>query len=187
MAQLVGTTCVFCRHRIGSILDGRFCDICKSPMHTRCCQPEAGRSGEGRCPRCGADQVQVAELLDQDRAKRVQSVYRMENYPVSRVCPKCGSSEYSKRRTQKWIAFTSNRVCKSCSTRYTPPTPAWAGVIFILAGFLLVGIGGISILARLPTANPLELPAMACEGFIGFLGALAIIHGIRSLLRLRKV
>jgi hypothetical protein len=187
MAQLVGSTCVFCRQRIGSILDGRFCDICKSPVHTTCCQPEADRSGEGRCTGCGADNVQTAKIREEQQARRAQSISRPVNYPISSVCPKCGSSEYGKRRPEKWITFISDRVCKACGTRYTPPTPAWAGVVFILAGLLLAGIGGISILARLPTANPLELPAMACEGFIGFLGALAIIHGIRSLLTLRKV
>jgi hypothetical protein len=109
------------------------------------------------------------------------------NYPVSAVCPKCGSSEYGKRRSEKWIAFTSDRVCKACSTRYTPPTPVWAAVVFILAGLLLGGFGAINIFFHFMATNPLGIPAMGCEGFLGFVGVLAIIHGIRSLLKLRKV
>jgi hypothetical protein len=109
------------------------------------------------------------------------------NYPISAVCPKCGSLEYGKRRPEKWITFISDRVCKACGTRYTPPTPAWAGVIFIIAGLLLGGFGAISVFFHFMSANPLGIPAMACEGFLGFLGILAIIHGIRSLLQLRKV
>jgi len=39
----------------------------------------------------------------------------------------------------------------------------------------------------LVSGNPLGLPAMACEGFLGFLGVLAIVQGIRALVRPGKV
>lgn len=186
MAQLVGSICVFCRQRIGSVLDGRFCDICNNPMHTSCIQPQMNRSVEGRCPGCGMD-MPAAQIRDQERKTRKQTTSIPGNYPVSTVCPKCGSSEYSKRRSEKWIAFTSDRVCKACGTRYIPPTPVWAAVVFILAGLLLGGFGAISIFFHFMATNPLGIPAMACEGFLGIVGVLAIIHGIRSLLKWRKV
>ena len=57
----------------------------------------------------------------------------MSKYVISKVCPACGGNEYEKRRSEEFVALTSVRVCQSCVTRYTPP--AWAGVVFILAGW----------------------------------------------------
>jgi hypothetical protein len=39
-------------------------------------------------------------------------------------------------------------MCKSCGTTYTPPTPLWAAVFFILAGalILLVDIAAVGVL-----------------------------------------
>src|SRR5260221_13491915 len=42
------------------------------------------------------------------------------SYPVSQVCPACGSMEHNKVKPSAMIAFASDRVCRSCSTRYTP-------------------------------------------------------------------
>ena len=47
-------------------------------------------------------------------------------------------------RPAAMIAFTDDRVCAKCSTRYAPPTPAWARVVFALAG-LLFGLGAAAI------------------------------------------
>jgi hypothetical protein len=49
-AQLVGQNCVLCGEQIPSILDGRFCRGCGSPVHDRCAQ---GGGGTG-CPVCEA-------------------------------------------------------------------------------------------------------------------------------------
>lgn len=111
----------------------------------------------------------------------------MSKYPVSGLCPKCGSGEYTKRRAEEFVAFTSDRVCKACESRYTPLTPAWAGVVFILIGLLLAAFGGFAVVNHLASRNPLGLPAMACEGFLGFLGLLAIGLGIRVLMNPGKV
>ncbi len=58
----------------------------------------------------------------------------MSKYPISSVCPDCGGGEYKKWQSEEFVAFTLDRVCKACGTRYTPPTPAWAAVLFILIG-----------------------------------------------------
>jgi hypothetical protein len=99
-------------------------------------------------------------------------------YPVSRCCPDCGGGEFRTARPERWVAFTHDRVCKSCGTRYTPPTPWWAGVVFLLLGVPLAGFGLFGVVAGLARGNPLPL---ACEGLLGLLGILAIVHGIRSL------
>jgi hypothetical protein len=35
--------------------------------------------------------------------------------------------------------FVKDRVCNRCGTRYTPPTPAWAALVFILLGIFFLG------------------------------------------------
>ena len=60
-------------------------------------------------------------------------------------------------------------------------------MVFILAGLPLAGFGFFSIVIRLASANPMGIPAMACEGFLGFLGVLAMVQGIRSLLNPGRV
>lgn len=104
---------------------------------------------------------------------------------MSRVCPDCGHAGFKGVRPNRLIAFTWDRVCKECDTRYTPPTPVWAGVVFILAGLPLVLVGLLSLLGQMMARpNPLGL---ACTGFLGLLGLLAILQGVRTLSRPGKV
>jgi hypothetical protein len=86
-------------------------------------------------------------------------------------------------RPDRWIAFTWDRACKSCGTRYTPPTPTWAAVVFLVIGFLLAGLGFLSLVIRFLSGNVLAIPAMACEGFLAFLGILATVQGLRALIK----
>jgi len=74
-------------------------------------------------------------------------------------------------------------VCKPCGTRYTPPTLAWAAVLFILIGLPLAAFGAYAVVTRLVSGNLLGLPAMAGEGNLGFLGLSAIVQGARTLVR----
>jgi uncharacterized protein (DUF983 family) len=63
-------------------------------------------------------------------------------YPVSAACPKCGNSrDFELRKPEKFIAFAPDRVCKACATRYTPPTPGWAGPVWIMLGLFAVAAG----------------------------------------------
>ena len=56
----------------------------------------------------------------------------MSRYPVASNCPHCGSKDFKRLKTEGLVAFTDDRKCAACGTRYTPPTPAWAAVAFIL-------------------------------------------------------
>src|SRR5262249_8664775 len=51
------------------------------------------------------------------------------------------------------IAFRSDRVCRECGTRYTPPTPTWAARLFCE-----IGLGG-------PVVT--SLVAIACFDVLG--------------------
>jgi len=55
-------------------------------------------------------------------------------YLVSPDCPKCGGTEHKRVKARTSLAFTDDRVCKACGTRYTPPTPAWGRALFALLG-----------------------------------------------------
>lgn len=146
------------------------------------------------CETCGRTLPIPEELPKEDFSppqtlRRAEPVMRSHaqpgtrNYPISRVCPNCGHAEYKSRRPERFVAFTWDRVCKACETRYTPPTPIWAAVIFLLIGFLLAGFGFFSVLIRIIRGNVLGIPAMACEGFLGVFGILAIVQGLRAFIR----
>jgi hypothetical protein len=62
----------------------------------------------------------------------------MELYPIAQVCPHCGSDSFFRLAPKGRIAFANDRKCKDCGTRFTPPTPPWAGVLFICAGGFFV-------------------------------------------------
>jgi hypothetical protein len=108
----------------------------------------------------------------------------MSQHAVSKVCPKCGGVEYSRRKPAARVAFASDRECTTCQTRYTPPTPTWAGVAFAIAGTLLAGFGAVGMLAALASlahGNVLGLAQMVIPACLGFSGFLAVSQGISAL------
>lgn len=111
----------------------------------------------------------------------------MSKYPISKVCPQCAGTAFKRKKSEEFIAFGSDRICDACQTRYTPPTPVWAAIVFILIGLLMALFGGYAIFTRLTRGNIIGIPAMIIEGFIGFLGLLAIGHGLHVLVRPGKV
>jgi hypothetical protein len=57
-------------------------------------------------------------------------------YPISKVCPACGEARHKKIKPDAWIAFVADRLCESCGCRYTPPTPVWASLCFLVIGLM---------------------------------------------------
>ena len=55
MAQLVGSRCVICEREIDSILEGRFCRTCGSPVHKACLNQGNSATRPGHCAACGAN------------------------------------------------------------------------------------------------------------------------------------
>ena len=103
--------------------------------------------------------------------------------------PSCGGAAFRRVKPRALIAFASDRVCKACGTRYTPPTPLWAALLFILTGTLFGGLG-VSILlvgAYVSAVNHTKLdetPTLFPFGLI-VVGALVIVHGVRCLKKQR--
>jgi hypothetical protein len=62
-------------------------------------------------------------------------------FRVSTVCPSCGSAEHEKVKPAAMVAFAQDRVCRICSTRYTPPTPIWGRLLFGVIGLAAVAFG----------------------------------------------
>ncbi len=99
-------------------------------------------------------------------------------YPVSRSCPTCGRVKFRTVRPDGLVAFTHDRVCTMCGTRYTPPTPLWGAWALIVTGIvmLLMAIAG-GVLSTMAV----DACALAGEAFVAVLGGLAVIQGIRGL------
>jgi hypothetical protein len=102
----------------------------------------------------------------------------MTEYPISATCPQCGGTEYTRRKPRRLVAFVSDRVCRACNTRYTPPTPVWAGIVFLLAGLTLPFLG--FVLTGL-LVHPFSLAGLVCEGVFAALGVATFVGGIREL------
>jgi hypothetical protein len=102
-------------------------------------------------------------------------VESVSKYPISTECPRCCGTEFEKCPSEEWVAFVSDRICNHCGARYTPPTPAWAAVLFILVGSIMVACSVFAV------GGSNGLGDILSVGLIGFIGIMAIRHGIRAL------
>lgn len=110
----------------------------------------------------------------------------MEPRPVSKVCPTCGGTEYGSVKPQGFVAFVSDRKCKSCGTKYKLPTPVWAALVFVIAGSILLLAGASSLALILMTQSP-NVCAMATSACALAGGGLAAFHGTRALIQPGRV
>jgi hypothetical protein len=109
----------------------------------------------------------------------------MGQYPIASHCPQCGSASFTRVRVKQGLAFTDDRKCKDCGTRYTPPTPTWAAVVFIVLGCVLMG--GSAVLTVVSVRLELKHPGLFSAGNGFFLAVMFLtglpcfVYGIRSL------
>jgi hypothetical protein len=100
-------------------------------------------------------------------------------YPVSIHWPSCQANEYKTVKPETKVAFLPDRVCSACGTRYTPPTPMWAAILFIVLGLL-----GTAVLLTMlfgSTAGPIRSGLWIYFGLVPCL--LCVVYGFRSLIR----
>ena len=69
MSQVVGLPCSVCGNRIGSILNGCFCDACHNPIHESCRTPPAHLSFSA-CTACGTDLSTASRQAEGREAER---------------------------------------------------------------------------------------------------------------------
>ena len=118
----------------------------------------------------------------------------MAKYPICSKCPNCGGIDFNKVKPEAAIAFTDDRVCTACGTRYTPPTPFWAAVLLVAAGGIFLGgdvffagtvIYGMLFWERKPDlcfGLEMGVGGAFCLG----IGVPCIIYGFRCIRRLRE-
>ena len=108
----------------------------------------------------------------------------MSRLPISMMCPKCESKEYTSRKPEALVAFARDRVCKVCQVRYSPPPPVWGGIVFLISG-LALPVLGLVLTALL--VHPFSIPGLACEGAFCLFAVVVFIGGIRALIDSRCV
>lgn len=151
----------------------------RAPAWTCLTCREGIEAGFDACWNCGTD-----------RTGRQDPGFRRADEPdpprppsagVSAICPACGRTDHRPTRPAGWIAFAPDRLCTGCGTRYTPPTPRWAGAVFVLLGTTMV-LGAIaSGLIHLAAGNLLSLPNAVFDALFGVLGGAAVRYGVRAL------
>ncbi len=132
----------------------------------------------GACDKCG----QPLRLPSTADAGRREHLLPPSERPVGTACPTCGGCSYKTCKGTRWIAVGSDRQCVACGTQYSPPTPRWAAVGFVLLGVVIAagcvfGVAEYGVTGGAATA----LVPMAAVG-----GA-AIVHGVRALIRPGRV
>ncbi len=106
----------------------------------------------------------------------------MPTRPIAKICPSCGSVEYAACKPESFVAFTNDRKCKQCETRYRLPTPAWAAIVFLVLG-LLMFVGGAVTFGILVSHPQPHVIGMAINACVAAVGVLTIRHGARALFR----
>ena len=131
----------------------------------------------GACDKCG----QSLRLPSTADAGRREHAIPPSQRPISTTCPAGGGAQYKSCAGTRWIAIGSDRQCAVCGTQYTPPTPRWAAVGFVLLGGAITagcvfGIVEYGISGTVTALVPMAL-----------IGGAAIVHGVRALVRQGRV
>lgn len=100
--------------------------------------------------------------------------------PICSYCPKCGSRRFQSVRPTGFFAYRKDQQCIACDTAYSPPTPAWAAILFILIGLLLVIGCVVSLIIALARGWIAGLPLNLLFTVVGLLSLRQGIYGLRE-------
>jgi hypothetical protein len=104
----------------------------------------------------------------------------MQKIPICRVCPNCGCAEHHPVKPRTWVYFAPDRLCVRCLTDYSPPTPVWAALAFLILGGALAAFFVPSLLfaaQRMDTCN------FVSSAVLGTIGVLCAARGVGYLVR----
>ncbi len=107
----------------------------------------------------------------------------MAMYPVSRTCPGCEGTDFRRVKPEAPIAFTDDRICKSCGSRYTPPTPLWAGLVFIAVGLGIILVNIAAMLVLVAKVDWLDIRTYIFMMLTLPTGIGCVLYGIRCIRR----
>lgn len=100
---------------------------------------------------------------------------------VCNRCPQCGCPEFDAVTPNAWVAFAKDRVCQKCQTRYGPPTPRWAAIVFLLVGGLFSAAGILGLVATAKAGTLAALPGRGVDiAFACLVGLPCLVYGLRS-------
>jgi hypothetical protein len=127
--------------------------------------------------------VGIATLLAQPQFRamlfRGQRPPSRSRFPISSVCPACRSTAFKRVAPETPIAFVDDRICSDCKIRYTPPTPKWAALVFVLLGVFLLGMVIYSATTDIISKSFSVRTARIFEAVIGFMAITVIVFGIK--------
>jgi hypothetical protein len=117
-------------------------------------------------------------------ASAVNALGPMPPYPIARCCPRCGDDNFKKFNPKQFV-IVNDRICNTCGSRYTPPTPRWEGILMLIIGavFFLIGAGIviIAVMHNAMSGNPSGKGGdVICSAVFMGIGACAFVAGIRS-------
>lgn len=190
MGELNKSTCVLCGQLIVSAGEGGHCPGCQSSIHLLCHSRKTTEKNTTQCPVCEANLIRMASPCGEELEGQ-RSFPLGGNYIISRSCPRCGAKGFQPVKPDRLIAFTKDRICISCGTRYIPPTPPWAGILFVLLGLFMLGLGILMLILMILGSFGGRYKELL-EGVFGVIfgcgiGFLALVHGLRSLFQSGKV
>ena len=117
---------------------------------------------------------------------RYSSNISSEKYPISRVCPKCGSDCYRALGDSITVPIGKDRECLHCGTRYAPKPSRKSAIVFLFVGlFITIPFAlaaGDNLLALLhlhadKTYHP-DIWSALCPAMIALVGIWFIRQGL---------
>lgn len=109
---------------------------------------------------------------------------KLHDCPIAYDCPYCRNNEYTKIKPNKTIYWAKDRVCTLCQTRYTPPTPIWGSMLFLILGAILAIASVVPIWGSIFPLNPCSLITIPLFSLLMAMGIIACIEGVQSMFRI---
>lgn len=146
MRQLVDLSCALCGGRIGSVIDGRFCESCGCPVHMKCDSPAPATEQGPSCPACSARSAlaEREQQLHREHAEQRKGLVSKEEAEREGYTPPAAPNPL------KWVAgmlgFSIMSISALVSTldpkeelRLLNTVPALGFDIFLPVGLLGIG------------------------------------------------